>query len=171
MCDWFVEKIIELESLISQLEHEGDYFLDFVNLQHLQAGILRLQPREEDIQEPHPFDEIYFVIRGDGFILINNKKYNIKAHSFIYVPANTEHRFLGNSEEILVAYFFGHWNFAYFFVTSALWWKLLFSVFFVVKECLTGPWLYDIVWLSKKWFFHVRSTFITSRTFDFRAAW
>ena len=54
---------------MSQLEHEGNYFLDFVNLQHLQAGILRLQPREEDIQEPHPFDEIYFVIRGDGFIV------------------------------------------------------------------------------------------------------
>lgn len=106
-----MEKIIELESLMSKLEHEGNYFLDFVNLQHLQAGILRLQPREEDIQEPHPFDEIYFVIRGDGFILIKDKKYNIKAHSFIYVPANTEHRFFGNSEEILVAYFF---------VTSAL---------------------------------------------------
>jgi mannose-6-phosphate isomerase-like protein (cupin superfamily) len=103
-----VEKIIELESLMSQLEHEGNYFLDFVNLQHLQAGILRLQPREEDIQEPHPFDEIYFVIRGDGHILINNKKYNIKTHSFIYVPANTQHRFFGNSEEILVAYFFGN---------------------------------------------------------------
>jgi mannose-6-phosphate isomerase-like protein (cupin superfamily) len=103
-----VEKIIELDVLMSQLEHEGNYFLDFVNLQHLQAGILRLPPREEDIQEPHPFDEIYFVIRGDGFILINNKKYNIKARSFIYVPANTEHRFFGNSEEILVAYFFGH---------------------------------------------------------------
>jgi mannose-6-phosphate isomerase-like protein (cupin superfamily) len=103
-----VEKIIELESLVSKLEHEGNYFLDFVNLQHLQAGILRLQSREEDIQEPHPFDEIYFVIRGDGFILIKDKKYNIKAHSFIYVPANTEHRFFGNSEEILVAYFFGY---------------------------------------------------------------
>jgi len=103
-----VEKIIELESLMSQLEHEGNYFLDFVNLQHLQAGILRLQPREEDIQEPHQFDEVYYVIRGDGFILINNKKYTIKDHSFIYVPANTEHRFFGNSEEILVAYFFGN---------------------------------------------------------------
>ena len=103
-----MEKIIKLESLMSQLEHEGNYFLDFVNLQHLQAGILRLKPGEEDIQEPHPFDEIYFVIRGDGNILINNKKYNIKTYSFIYVPANTEHRFFGNTEEILVAYFFGN---------------------------------------------------------------
>jgi len=102
-----MEKIFELERLVSQLDHEGNYFLDFVNLQHLQAGILRLQPREEDVQEPHPSDEIYFVIRGDGFIQINNKKYTIKAHSFIYVPANAEHRFLGNSEELLVAYFFG----------------------------------------------------------------
>lgn len=125
MCDWFVEKIIELESLMSQLEHEGNYFLDFVNLQHLQAGILRLQPREEDIQEPHPFDEIYFVIRGDGHILINNKKYNIKTHSFIYVPANTEHRFFGNSEEILVVYFLAI-EILPTFVTSALWWKLFF---------------------------------------------
>jgi len=103
-----VEKIVELGSLMSQLEHEGNYFLDFANLQHLQAWILRLEPQEEDIQEPHQFDEIYYVIGGDGFILINNKKYTIKDHSFIYVPANTKHRFFGNSKEILVAYFFGY---------------------------------------------------------------
>jgi len=96
-----VEKIVELGSLMSQLEHEGNYFLDFANLQHLQAGILRLEPQEEDIQEPHQFDEIYYVIGGDGFILINNKKYTIKDYSFIYVPANTKHRFFGNSKEIL----------------------------------------------------------------------
>ncbi len=102
-----MEKIFEIERLLSQLEHEGNYFVDFVNVRHLQAGILRLQPREEDPQEPHSSDEIYFVIRGDGFIQINDTKYILKAHSFIYVPANAKHRFFGNSEELLVAYFFG----------------------------------------------------------------
>ena len=80
-----MEKIVELGSLMSQLEHEGNYFLDFANLQHLQAGILRLEPQEEDMQEPHQFDEIYYVIRGDGFILINNKKYTIKDYSFMFL--------------------------------------------------------------------------------------
>jgi mannose-6-phosphate isomerase-like protein (cupin superfamily) len=100
-----MEKIFELERLVAKLEKEGNYFLDFVNLHTLQVGILRLRPLEKDMQEPHSADEIYFVIRGNGFIEMNNKKHKIIPNSFIYVPANMEHRFVGNTEELLVAYF------------------------------------------------------------------
>jgi mannose-6-phosphate isomerase-like protein (cupin superfamily) len=100
-----MEKIFELEKLMSKLEDEGNYFLTFVNLHSIQAGILRLRPSEEDVQEPHSSDEIYFVIRGNGFIQVNNRKHKLIPNSFIYIPANVEHRFYGNTEELLVAYF------------------------------------------------------------------
>jgi mannose-6-phosphate isomerase-like protein (cupin superfamily) len=59
-----------------------------------------------DGQEPHSLDEIYLVLQGDGFIEIGKKSYVLKKDLFIYVPAKVKHRFYGNTQEILVIYFF-----------------------------------------------------------------
>ena len=101
----YMEKIFELEKLISKLECSESYFLTFLSSRGIDAGILRLLPGEEDVQEPHPSDEIYLVMKGDGFIRINDRKYELKKNSFVYVPANVEHKFCENKEELLVAYF------------------------------------------------------------------
>ena len=102
------EKIIDIRSLIAKMDLDGSGFLSFFELEHLQVGILRLKPGEKDTQEPHSVDEAYLVLEGDGFIEIGKKKYPIKENLFIFVPANTGHRFLGNTKEILVVYFFSN---------------------------------------------------------------
>ena len=102
------EKIIDIRKLSSKIDQEKSYFLDFFDLEHLQAGILRLRPGEEDMQEPHSIDEVYLVLEGDGFIEIGKKSYNLKRDLFIYVPAKIKHRFYGNTQEIVVIYFFSY---------------------------------------------------------------
>ena len=100
------EKIIEIRKLYSKMHLDNSDFLTFFDLDHLQVGILRLRPGEIDTQEPHSKDEVYFVLEGDGFIEIGNKSYEIKKDLFIYVPSEVKHRFHGNTQEILVLYFF-----------------------------------------------------------------
>jgi len=100
------EKLIDIRSLISKMELDNSGFLNFFDLQHLQAGILRLRPGELDTQEPHSLDEIYLVLEGDGFIEIGKQVHTIKKDLFIFVPAEVRHRFYGNTKEILVVYFF-----------------------------------------------------------------
>lgn len=100
------EKLIDIRSLISKMDLDNSGFLNFFDLQHLQAGILRLKPSELDTQEPHSLDEIYLVLEGDGFIEIGKKAYTVKKDLFIFVPAEARHRFYGNTKEILVIYFF-----------------------------------------------------------------
>jgi len=100
------EKIIDIRKLLSKMDLDNSDFLNFFDLQHLQVGILRLKPGEKDTQEPHPSDEIYLVLEGDGFIEIGKKAYILKKDLFIYVPARVIHRFYGNTQEILVVYFF-----------------------------------------------------------------
>jgi hypothetical protein len=51
-----------MEKLISKLEGDENYYLTFINSHGIQAGILRLRPEEEDVQEPHSSDEIYGVM-------------------------------------------------------------------------------------------------------------
>jgi mannose-6-phosphate isomerase-like protein (cupin superfamily) len=100
------EKLIDIRGLIPKMDLDGSGFLGFFELEHLQVGILRIKPGEQDTQEPHSLDEVYMVLEGDGFIEIGKKAYIIKKDLFIFVPAEVEHRFYGNTKEILVVYFF-----------------------------------------------------------------
>lgn len=100
------EKLIDIRGLIPKMDLDNSGFLNFFELDHLQAGILRLKPGEQDTQEPHSLDEVYLVLEGDGFIEIGKKTYTLKKDLFIFVPAEVKHRFCGNSKEIIVVYFF-----------------------------------------------------------------
>jgi mannose-6-phosphate isomerase-like protein (cupin superfamily) len=102
------EKVIDIRELSYKIDLDNSEFLNFFDMRHLQAGILRLKPGETDTQEPHSSDEIYLVLEGDGFIEIGKKAYSLKKDLFIYVPAKLRHKFYGNTQEILVVYFFSN---------------------------------------------------------------
>ncbi|HEY7367116.1 MAG TPA: cupin domain-containing protein [Nitrosopumilaceae archaeon] len=88
-------------------KNKNEYFRTFINKQSLAAGVLFLKPGEEDTQEPHQSDEIYYVIRGDGYLKINNKDYRVSEGKVFFVAKNTAHHFFGNTEDLVVLYFFG----------------------------------------------------------------
>ena len=92
---------------IEKIKKSDEYFHTFINKQSLAAGVLVLQPGEEDTQEPHESDEVYFIIKGDGFLKINNKDYPVEQNKMYFVAKNIEHFFYGNKKELVVLYFFG----------------------------------------------------------------
>jgi mannose-6-phosphate isomerase-like protein (cupin superfamily) len=100
------EKAFELDELVSQLEKEGGYFLDFLKVRDLEAGIIVLHPGGKDTQEPHSADELYYVIEGSGFIELEKNKRPVKKGSIIFVPAKMSHRFSGNKNDLVVLYMF-----------------------------------------------------------------
>lgn len=83
------------------------YFHTFLNHQNLAAGVLVLQPGQQDTQEPHDSDEIYYVIQGDGFLRINEKDYEVQEGKSFFVKSGASHYFFGNTVELVVMYFFG----------------------------------------------------------------
>jgi mannose-6-phosphate isomerase-like protein (cupin superfamily) len=97
----------ELTDLLSELEKGSGYFIDFVTTKGIQAGIMRLHSDENDTQEPHSVDEVYYVIEGNGFIKLSDKNHPIKQGTSIFVPAGTEHRFYGNTRALLIFYALG----------------------------------------------------------------
>ncbi len=67
----------KVSEYIEKIKNGNEYFHTFINKQSLAAGVLALQPGEEDTQEPHETDEVYFIIKGDGFLKIKNKNYTV----------------------------------------------------------------------------------------------
>ena len=89
-------KVFELNKLLSELDGQGGYFIDFISTKGIQAGIIRLHPGEIDTQGPHTVDEVYHVIEGSGFIKLDGKDHQIREGTSIFVPAKADHRFHGN---------------------------------------------------------------------------
>jgi mannose-6-phosphate isomerase-like protein (cupin superfamily) len=97
----------DVTEYIEKIKKSDEYFHTFINKQSLAAGVLVLQPVEEDTQEPHESDEVYFIIKGDGFLKIKNKDYPVGPNKMYFVEKNVDHFFHGNKKELVVLYFFG----------------------------------------------------------------
>ena len=92
---------------LKQISDSNSYFNTFLEKQSLAAGILSLEPGEEDTQEPHDSDEMYYVLKGNGFLHINKNEYILKPGKAFFVPKNIKHYFFGNTKKLIVLYFFG----------------------------------------------------------------
>jgi mannose-6-phosphate isomerase-like protein (cupin superfamily) len=97
----------DLANSVEKIKNGNSYFHTFINKDSLAAGVLVLQPGEEDTQTPHDSDEVYYVISGDGFLKIKNKDYKVSKDKFFFVAKDVEHYFHGNKKELKVLYFFG----------------------------------------------------------------
>ena len=97
----------DVSKYIEKIKNSNEYYHTFINTQSLAAGVLVLRPGEEDTQEPHETDEVYFIIKGNGFLKIKNKDYPVEPNKMYFVAKNVEHFFYGNKKELVVLYFFG----------------------------------------------------------------
>lgn len=97
----------DLNAYVEKIKNGSSFFHTFISRQSLAAGVLVLQPGQEDTQEPHDSDEVYLVLSGDGFLRINNKDYQVSRDKLFFVARDVEHFFHGNTRELRVLYFFG----------------------------------------------------------------
>jgi mannose-6-phosphate isomerase-like protein (cupin superfamily) len=96
-----------LQDLLNEINGTNTYYKSFIDEDHLDVGVLHLKPGQIDSQQPHAKDEVYFILKGDGFLYLNNEKREIKEHHFYFVPKNTQHNFCDNSKDLIAIYFFG----------------------------------------------------------------
>ena len=96
-----------LQDNLEKIKKGNSYFHTFINKDSLATGILILKPGEEDTQEPHESDEVYFVISGNGYLKIKNKNYKVSKDKLFFVAKGVPHYFHANTKELKVLYFFG----------------------------------------------------------------
>lgn len=99
--------VFDTNEYVKKIAKSDTYFHTFLNRENIAAGILRLNPGEKDTQEPHESDEVYYIIKGDGFLRIDGKDYGISEGMSYYVAKKIPHEFHGNKKELVVMYFFG----------------------------------------------------------------
>ena len=72
-------------------------------------GSLQLEifaPRVRDLQRPHDRDEVYVVIRGEGFFVNGVQRFAFRAGDVLFAAAGEVHRFEDFSEDFSTWVFF-----------------------------------------------------------------
>ena len=90
-----------LKDNLDKIKKSNSYFHTFINKDSLAVGLLTLKPGEEDTQEPHENDEVYFIVSGNGYLKIKNKTMKFQKTNyfllekvyriiFIQIPRNSK---------------------------------------------------------------------------------
>jgi mannose-6-phosphate isomerase-like protein (cupin superfamily) len=72
------------------------------------VSLARLQPSlsyTRHIHEDH--EELYYIIKGNGIIKLNNDMVNFRDGDILYIPPKTEHTIMNDGEEMVEFLAFG----------------------------------------------------------------
>jgi quercetin dioxygenase-like cupin family protein len=84
---------------------DGSY-LRFLDNDKLSSGIYQLKAGEEDKQEPHEWDEIYYVLEGKAKLNAGDEQYDASTGMILFVAANVVHQFVEIEKDLKILVFF-----------------------------------------------------------------
>ena len=98
-------QIFDIDKFLSNFP-KSRYFIGIMDTPTMEVGIINLKKDQEDTQQPHTSDEIYYVISGSGTIYIDGIKKEVNSGKIIYIPKKIRHSFHAISNELIVLYIF-----------------------------------------------------------------
>ncbi|MGH2484976.1 MAG: cupin domain-containing protein [Ktedonobacterales bacterium] len=99
-------RAFELADLLAAQRSGAKLYHEFLRVPALSMGLYVLPAGGTDPQQPHTEDEVYYIARGRGMILVGEEQRAVTAGSVVYVPAGVEHRFHSVEEELRILVFF-----------------------------------------------------------------
>jgi len=81
-------------------------YLEFLRAPSLSVAVYSLRAGEEDRQQPHMEDEVYYVASGRASIRVADEDQVVRTGSIVFVPASVEHRFHDIAEDLSLIVFF-----------------------------------------------------------------
>ena len=96
----------ELHEVEQAHQAAGQLWHEFLRVPDLSMGLYVLPAGGTDPQQPHTEDEVYYVVRGRGQILVDGEDRSVQAGSIVYVAKGVDHRFHSIEEELQILVFF-----------------------------------------------------------------
>lgn len=96
----------DLDELARENAKTDTPWLQFFDNNTMYAGVYEIAAGNVDKQNPHQFDELYFVTRGKATLIAGDERFDAKAGGIYFVKARVPHRFVEISEDLQVLVFF-----------------------------------------------------------------
>ncbi len=84
----------------------GERYLQFLNAGSMSLGLYALPAGGEDLQTPHFEDEIYYVVSGQGAIVVAGERRDVVPGTIVFVARDVDHRFVDITEDLDILVFF-----------------------------------------------------------------
>ena len=89
-----------VENLVQEQRARGDRYYEFLLADALSLGLFHLAAGQEDPQQPHTEDEIYYVLEGRGRFRYGEDDWAVEPGSLIFVEARAPHHFHTIEEDL-----------------------------------------------------------------------
>ncbi len=96
----------ELKKLLKEAQISDGNYLKFIDNNKLSSGIYELKKGEKDLQQPHEWDELYYVLEGKAQLQVEDKIYEAVPGSVLFVAAKVDHKFINIVKDLKVLVFF-----------------------------------------------------------------
>ena len=98
------------KSLQEGTKDENAFYHEFINNNTLSSGIYVLHAGQDDPQEPHKYDELYFILEGSSRFAVAGEQFDVQAGDALFVPAHVSHRFFDITKDLRILVFFSKGN-------------------------------------------------------------
>ena len=92
----------EILDVITMQKSLGERYLEFFKGDNLSLGLYSLRTGDEDTQQPHTEDEVYYVVSGHAKLKVGDNDRSVKPGSIVFVSAGVDHRFHEITEPLMV---------------------------------------------------------------------
>jgi mannose-6-phosphate isomerase-like protein (cupin superfamily) len=99
-------RAFDLDVLLAERERAGKAWLEFLRVPSLSMGVYHLEAEQEDRQQPHTEDEVYYVVAGRAKFRAGDEVKVAGPGSILFVERLVEHRFFDITENLTVLVFF-----------------------------------------------------------------
>lgn len=95
-----------VSAIDSQRRASGKSYLEFLRDDNLSVGLYVLRAGEQDLQQPHNEDEVYYIIEGKARFQCGEEECDVASGSVLFVKADANHRFHSITEKLTILVFF-----------------------------------------------------------------
>ena len=94
--------IFEMADLIAEQGELGERYLEFFTADTgtLSLGLYVLPAGDDDPQQPHTEDEIYYVVSGAGMLRVGDEDRQVRAGTVVFVETAARHKFHSITETL-----------------------------------------------------------------------
>jgi mannose-6-phosphate isomerase-like protein (cupin superfamily) len=99
-------KTFELGGVLRQLSEDGRAWRELLRVDSLSLGVYRLRAGQEDLQQPHTEDEVYYVVSGWAGFEVDGRRQDVGPGTILFVEKRVPHRFVDVTEALVLVVFF-----------------------------------------------------------------
>lgn len=98
--------LFQLEDLYNEASEKDLTYLRFIDNEKLSSGIYQLKAGVTDEQEPHKWDELYYVLEGRAKLNVEGEQFEVVPGGILFVAADAVHQFVEIEDDLKLLVFF-----------------------------------------------------------------